>query len=255
MHPTEGTLFTGQNEIYLTEIPSTNSYAMDLLSKTSPPEGTCIFADYQSAGRGQIGRHWHSEAGKNLLISYIFYPESLDLSLQFYLNIMSGLALLETVKPYFPGAKLKWPNDIYAGDRKLAGILVQNVLRGQHIRATVVGIGLNVNEIQFPAEIPNPVSLAQLTGTETDLSRIRMQLSKKLEQYFLILKKSKYSHLMTLYRENLYRIHKEASFIDADGISFAGSIAGVDEQGRLQVIHAENGQQVTYNFREITYVI
>jgi BirA family biotin operon repressor/biotin-[acetyl-CoA-carboxylase] ligase len=255
MHPTEGTLFTGQNAIYLTEIPSTNSYAIDLLSKTSPPEGTCIFADYQSAGRGQIGRYWHSEAGKNLLISYIFYPESLDLSLQFYLNIMSGLALLETVKPYFPGVKLKWPNDIYAGDRKLAGILVQNVLRGQHIRATVVGIGLNVNEIQFPAEIPNPVSLAQLTGSETNLSQIRMQLSKKLEQYFLILKKGKYDHMMAEYRKNLYRIHKESLFTDADGMSFAGSIAGVDEQGRLQIIHAENGQQVTYNFREVTYII
>jgi BirA family biotin operon repressor/biotin-[acetyl-CoA-carboxylase] ligase len=255
MQSMEGSLFTGQNEIYLTEIPSTNIYAMELLSKTSPPEGTCIFADYQSAGRGQIGRYWHSEAGKNLLISYIFYPEGLDLSHQFYLNIMSGLALLETVKPYFASAKLKWPNDVYAGDRKLAGILVQNILRGQHIRATIVGMGLNVNEIQFPAEVPNPVSLAQLTGTENDLSLIRMQLSKKLEQYYLILKKGKYSQLMTEYRENLYRIHKESLFTDADGVSFAGRITGVDEQGRLQIRHSENGQLAAYNFREITYVI
>jgi len=255
MHSMEGTLFTGQNEIYLSEIPSTNSFAMELLSKTSPPEGTCIIADYQSAGRGQIGRYWHSKAGKNLLISYIFYPESLDLSFQFYLNIMSGLALLETVKPYFAGAKIKWPNDIYAGDRKLAGILVQNVLRGQHIRATIVGIGLNVNEMQFPAEIPNPVSLAQLTGTETDLSAIRMQLSKKLEQYYLILKKGKYCQLMTEYRENLYRIHKESLFTGAEGMSFAGTITGVDDQGRLQIMLSENGQPAAYNFREITYII
>jgi BirA family biotin operon repressor/biotin-[acetyl-CoA-carboxylase] ligase len=251
----EGTLFTGLNEIYFPEIPSTNSYAMDVLSKTSPPEGTCIFADYQSAGRGQIGRYWHSEAGKNILISYIFYPEFLDLSHQFYLNIVSGLALLESVKPIYPEVTLKWPNDLYAGDRKLAGILVQNVLRGQHIRATVIGFGLNVNQLHFPNEIPNPVSLAQITGSFIDMQTFRRQLSKKLEQYYLALKTGGYHELKGLYESSLYRKNEEALFTDVNDVTFAGTITGVDEPGRLQIIHTNTGQLVSYNFREIRYII
>jgi BirA family biotin operon repressor/biotin-[acetyl-CoA-carboxylase] ligase len=165
------------------------------------------------------------------------------------------LALLESVKIYYPEVKLKWPNDLYAGDRKLAGILVQNVLRGQNIRATVVGIGLNVNEIQFPKELPNPVSLAQITGCFLEIPLVRRQLSKKLEQYYLLLKRGGYEELMAAYESHLYRLNEEALFTDETNRTFAGTIAGVDEQGRLQIVHTVTGQSKSYQFREIRYVI
>ena len=138
-------LFTGKMSIYLPETESTNNYAMDLISKTNPPEGTCIYTAYQSAGRGQIGRYWHSETGKNILISYILYPKDLKIADQFMLNIIASLAVRDVVDLFCLNVKIKWPNDIYVDDKKIAGILVQSVLRNNTIKATIIGIGLNVN--------------------------------------------------------------------------------------------------------------
>ena len=236
-------LFTGINSIYLPEIDSTNLFAMNLLSKTNPPEGTCVYTAYQSAGRGQIGRFWH-----------IFYPKPLKAIDQFILNIISGLAVRDVVGMYCDNVKIKWPNDIYVDDKKIAGILVQNILRGTDIKATVIGIGLNVNEQHFPSEIPNPVSISQITSKSHDLAEIRQLLSSKLEFYFMKMKYGHHEWLKETYINTMYRINETANFkTDGETIIF-GKIRGVNEQGKL-LIQVESEDVLAFGFREIGYVI
>ncbi len=250
---TPETLFTGKNKIYLQQVPSTNAYALELIAKTTPSEGTCVFTDYQSAGRGQIGRFWHSEPGMNVLISYIFYPKTLLLRDQFYLNVLSALAVRDLVALYCDDVKIKWPNDIYVGNKKIAGILVQNTLRSNHLRASVIGIGLNVNEKSFPEDIPNPVSISQQTSMTYDLKEIISLLSSKLEYYYLKMNAGQYQLLRSQYLNAMYRKLVPANFTVGGDKAISGIIQGIDEQGRLQVL--SDNIVTAYDFREIAYVI
>ncbi len=247
-------LFTGKKIIHLPETESTNTFAMDLVSKTNPSEGTCVISDYQADGKGQIGRFWHSEASKNILISYIFYPSLLQVRDQFYLNIISGLAVRDTIASFVENVHIKWPNDIYVGDRKIAGILVQNTLRESYIKATVIGIGINVNQTIFPIDIPNPTSLALQTDKLFDISQVVALLSARLEFYYLKLKNGYQGVLMEMYLNHLYRKDEWAVYRDSENHIFTGMILGVDDQGRL-VIRMENEALRSFSFREIGFVL
>lgn len=246
-------LFTGKKIIHLTETESTNTYAMDVVAKTNPSEGTCVLADYQTGGKGQIGRYWHSEASKNILVSYIFYPTSLQVQDQFYLNIISGLAVKDVVAAYVHSVKIKWPNDIYVDDRKIAGILVQNTLRETNIKSTIIGIGLNVNQSIFPIDIPNPISLSLLTDTLYDIQELLALLSSRLEFYYLELKNGQLVTLMEAYLSHLYRKDEWAVFRDDKDHIFKGKIIGIDTQGRLK-IELEDDRLQVFGFREISFV-
>jgi BirA family biotin operon repressor/biotin-[acetyl-CoA-carboxylase] ligase len=245
-------LFTGKNIIRFDELASTNDYANELIAKINPPEGTCIITDYQSAGRGQIGRYWHSSPAKNLLVSYIFYPTMLHPKNQFYLSIIGALAVRDTVEHWASAIKIKWPNDIYAEDKKVAGILVQNTLRGETIKASVFGIGLNVNEQSFPASIPNPVSMSELAHTLIDREDVLALLSSRLEFYYLQLRANKLSTLLHQYLTNLYKINQWHQFKSIDSVVFKGMIKGIDHDGKLQLL-TELGETKYYGFRELTY--
>ena len=247
-------LFAGKNKIYFEELDSTNTYAMDMIAKTTPPNGTCVFTDYQTAGRGQIGRYWHSEAAKNLLVSYIFYPHTLKVEDQFYLSIISGLAVRDVVSHWVENVKIKWPNDIYIGNKKAAGILVQNCLRGDLIRSTVVGIGLNVNEKDFPTDLPNPISLYSITGFDIEIEQVFHFVSARLEFYYLQLKNNKYAFLKNEFLNQLYRKDEWTEFTDLSGIRFSGCITGIDPQGKLQMM-TDDGVVKNFGFREVGYVI
>ncbi|MBC7884955.1 MAG: biotin--[acetyl-CoA-carboxylase] ligase [Saprospiraceae bacterium] len=247
-------LFTGKIIIHLTDTASTNDYAMELISKTNPSEGTCIRADYQTGGRGQIGRYWHSESEKNLLISYIFYPAHLKAEDQFILNIISGLAVLDLVAEFLPGVKIKWPNDIYVNNKKIAGILVQNTLRESFIKSTVIGVGLNVNQMVFPNEIHNPTSIFKELSTLTSIETLLPVLSSKLEYYYLLLKKGNTGLLTKLYLSNLYQINEWAAYKDTEGNLFNGKITSIDDHGKLEMI-LHSGAIRVFGFREISFVI
>ena len=145
------TLFTGRNLIKVKTIASTNNYALELLANNEPIEGTAIMAEYQQSGKGQRGSGWLSDEGANLLVSLIFYPRFLSPNNQFYLNIIASLAVMETVNNFCRAdVKVKWPNDVYANERKIAGILIENSIRGSQIFSSVIGIGLNINQTSFP---------------------------------------------------------------------------------------------------------
>lgn len=243
------TLFVGKVYLRFDELPSTNDYARDLVAKSKPAEGTVVRAASQSAGRGQYGSRWESEPGQNLTLSVIFYPSFLPVAEQFRLSEAVALAVLdtvdgegfsETVPPstvHRPPSTVKWPNDIYLGDRKAAGILIQNSLAGAHIQSSVVGIGLNVNQMVFRSNAPNPVSLAQATGSFFDLDKLADSLFKNLEIRYLQLKTAAgRAAIQVEYEHHLYRLGELSKFRHlADDSVFEGIIRGVAADGRLRV--------------------
>ncbi len=244
-------LFVGKNTIFLEKVDSTQTYATQLVAKTSPIEGTCIRTDYQSAGKGQIGSHWHSEAGRNLLCSYILYPSFVPLDDVYYLNIISSLALVDLCKDLGIIATIKWPNDIYVDHKKLAGILVQNILQGSNIKATIMGIGINVNEIIFPESLPNPTSIKLIIGQEIELKSLHQILSENLEKYYLKLKEGLFTEVWEQYHQYLYKKDETAVFKKSNGSVFSGKIKGVKKSGHLIIQIKE--EVVFFDIKEIQF--
>jgi BirA family biotin operon repressor/biotin-[acetyl-CoA-carboxylase] ligase len=233
------TLFVGKVFHHLQQVDSTNLYAAELLSSGKPPEGTVVSASYQTAGRGQFGRSWQSEAGKNVCMSVIFYPAFLNPAGAFLLNQAIALAVCHTIAAFAKQLpmRIKWPNVIYLGHRKVAGILIQNAIGGQSLRHSICGIGINVNQVVFPAELPNPISLSQVEQRELELAEVIRQLCKHLESRYLCLKQGEFEAVRDDYQAALYCLGEEAQFTKtgSDGRGFLGRIAGVDNAGRLEV--------------------
>ncbi|GGE58164.1 BirA family biotin operon repressor/biotin-[acetyl-CoA-carboxylase] ligase [Pedobacter psychrotolerans] len=251
---TFSTLFVGQNLIKLKEVDSTNNFLKDLLSKSEPlAEGTVIMADNQFSGRGQQQSVWQTEAGKNISMSIYLKPSFLPLQKQFYLNMAVSLAVSDALDTYITeGIKIKWPNDIYYFNRKIGGILIENTLTGIAFKSSVIGIGLNINQLNFPDHISNKAtSLVQILQKETDLMGILEKISIFIEKYYLILKSGGYDILQKNYLKRLYNFNVKASYLD-HGKVFEGIITGVEDGGRL-VMHTEQGPQA-FNFKEIEFI-
>jgi BirA family transcriptional regulator, biotin operon repressor / biotin---[acetyl-CoA-carboxylase] ligase len=255
------TLFVGKVYHRFDELPSTNDWAAALLAqaenvatsatKNKPPEGTAVRAASQSAGRGQFGSRWESTAGQNLLLSVLFYPHWLAASSQFGLSMAVALALRDTINACAPHsavrATVKWPNDLYLGSRKVAGILIQNSLAGQHLQSSIVGIGLNVNQLRFSPDLPNPTSMALAFGQEYALDAVADTLFEHLERRYLQLKAGREGDLKAEYESHLYRLGVSAQFArSADGAVFEGIIQGVTALGwlRIKVGEAEEAFEV-----------
>lgn len=241
------TLFVGKVYYCFEELPSTNSWAAELLAptdtaKTKPPEGTVVRAANQTAGKGQLGSRWQSEPGENLLLSIIFYPNWLEPRCQFYLGMAVALALydcLSTLSDRLQTA-IKWPNDLYLNDRKTAGILIQNTLSGTQFQSSIVGIGLNLNQSLFPPDLPNAGSVALALGRRLELDEVEAKLYTALEQRYLQLKAGQRTAIKGEYEQRLWRRGKTANFQrHADGSHFEGCILGVTEQGLLRVETAD----------------
>ena len=231
------TLFIGQNRLAFPELDSTNQYALELLSKIKPSEGTVISADFQHQGRGQIGSGWHSAPHQNLLFSCILYPHFLPVRHQFQLSQAVALAICETVQ-YFVQAevKIKWPNDIYIQDKKVAGILIQNALHGKQILNSVIGVGLNVLQKTFPEVLPNPTALAHWTDQALDLEAVLSVACSNLEKWYLQLKRHQSAFIQQCYQEQMYHFAVPVLFQrEGEEDSFSGKIVGTTEAGKLMV--------------------
>ncbi len=233
------TLFVGKVLLFHHSVESTNATAQELLAKSNPTEGTAISAYQQTAGRGQIGSTWVSQAGKNLTLSVILYPRFLQPRRQFLLNQAVSLAVRDTVaafvsEPVF----VKWPNDIYINQQKTAGILIQNQLSGSTIQSCIVGVGLNVNQGSFPAHLPNPTAMILHTANSLDLEAVQQTLFSDLERRYLQLRQQNLPQIQADYLKHLYRYGVLADYERADGSRFRGTISGLTENGRLQIDHA-----------------
>ncbi len=246
----------GNNHIRLNRVNSTNKYAVDMIAKSKPIEGTVISASFQYEGRGQIGRFWESEDEKNITCSTILRPDFLEASDQFQLNIAISLAVHDFISHFLDDkdVKIKWPNDIYVEDKKIAGILLQNSLMGKTVSSTIVGTGINVNQTNFSVDVPNPTSLAIELGNEQDLEVMFAWLFRFLTKRYLQLKNGQVDSLKSEYLDSLFRKDVWATFKNKNELTWEGKIKGVDESGRLQ-IEGRKGKLNVFNFREVTHVI
>ena len=232
---------------------STNEYALTLLSKNKPAEGTVISTPNQYAGRGQIGSGWESAPGKNIALSIILYPSFLPIAQQFSLNQSISLAVFDLVEEHFPQkTKIKWPNDIYINEKKVAGILIQNSISGTKIRSSVVGIGINVNQELFTSGASNPTSFKLESGKEFDIDKIIPSLCHCIENRYLKLKSRNLVPLQADYLKHLYRYQTEWSFQRPNGQIFKGTITGIADSGQLQV--ETTGKTETFGLKEIKFL-
>lgn len=251
------TLFVGQNSIHLKVIDSTNSYASELLRETKPPEGTLIYTFEQQNGRGQRGSTWESEPNKNGAFSYILYPSFLRADEQFLLTKIVSLAVADLMAELLADTdkmreiRIKWPNDIYVGAEKIAGILIENTLRERNIQHSIIGIGVNINQKLFSKGF-NATSLVLLTNNEFEPAAVMQLLCTFLEARYLQLKAGKLSSLNTEYLEHLYRYMKWHTYI-SENRSFNGKIVGISALGKLRM-ELDSGGIREFDLKELSFV-
>ncbi len=242
--------------IHIDETDSTNRWLRD---RQQPKESdgniggearcaVAVVADYQTAGRGCGTNTWESERGKNLLFSLLIHPKSIPANRQFLISEWVSVALCELLERYINNkVEIKWPNDIYDKGKKIAGILIENRLQGEYIKDSIVGIGLNVNQQAFHSDAPNPVSLRQLTGHDTDREEL-------LREYLQLLQRVPMDDTIhSKYMSRLFQWSEQKEYQDAAG-RFQATITGVEPDGRLIMTDSE-GCERRYAFKEVQFVL
>jgi BirA family transcriptional regulator, biotin operon repressor / biotin---[acetyl-CoA-carboxylase] ligase len=242
----------GKELIWLKTTDSTNSYLQNLVKESKIPEGTLVIADEQTLGRGQRGNQWESSSGENLTFSFVIYPEFLGLGEQFMLSKIIALAIFDLLKKFTKDVKIKWPNDIYIGRNKIAGILVENVIKGPKILSTIVGIGLNVNQKIFSEELLFASSLSLKTGSDYKLSIILNDLISCLNSRYNDLKMTNYEKLNHEYLNALYQ-YMEFSDYCANNEMFNAKIVGIEDDGRLCLL-TKNNELFKFAFKEVVFL-
>lgn len=246
------TLFTGQQLIWLPACPSTNSEAQALIVQNRASDGCTIVADFQTAGRGQRGNQWEAAPAENLTLSVVWQPTFLTAAQQFQLSQAVALGVHDwaaTLLGPDPRLKLKWPNDLYYGDQKFGGILIENTLNGPTMQYSVIGIGLNINQQRF--SLPTATSIGQLTGRAYDRAALATRLLECLERRYLQLRAGQVGKLRQAYLQALYR-YQETHLFAIEGRQVSGQIVGVEEDGRLAV--AIGGELRRFSLQEIRHV-
>ena len=223
-------------------------------------EGDVVWADYQTAGRGQRGHEWHSRKGENLTFSVVLEPTFVPIAEQFSVSEVVALSLVDMLAEYGIEARIKWTNDIYVGDRKLVGILIEHSLSSTTLRRTIVGIGINVNQTEFDPSIPNPVSMAQLLGKELNAEEVLQCFLKHLQENYKTLRemqnaKCKMQNLLhERYNSLLYRLNEWHTYALPSGERFSAKILGTAPNGALR-LEDEQGKTKDYLFKEVEFVI
>lgn len=248
-----GQLSSEQRIIRLEETESTNSYLKQLLKERRLEDGTIVLSDYQSRGRGQVGNTWVSNQGENLLFSLVIYPPSLKAGEQFIISRVVALAVKNTLSHYVDGVAIKWPNDIYVQEQKIAGILIENDIRGVYVDNTVIGIGLNVNQTEFPEGLPNPVSLRQITGMVYDRDDLLDRFRREFSLLYADWRNGAVKRIEDAYMLHLYRRDGYHWYEDRNG-QFMAAIEEVLPTGHL-VLKIKDSKAVRhYAFKEVVFV-
>ena len=211
---------------------------------------TVIMAKRQTHGRGQMGTIWNSDKGKNLMFSLFKDLSMHDVEFPFYISMAISLAILKAFKTLnIPDLRIKWPNDILSADKKICGILIENVIKNK-LRSTIIGIGINVNQTKFE-NLPKASSLKNITGIHYNLDEVLQLVIKFTKEYSTLLQHEKYDFVKNEYETSLFRKNKPSTFKDAEGVLFAGFIKGVTKYGKLQVI-LEDEIVKKFDLKEIT---
>ena len=222
--------------IKLNAIDSTNSYLKQLSMEEFIADDTIVVANYQTQGRGQMGTSWVSTDSKNLMFSVFKEVSFLPAEQSFYISIATSLAIIKALEQFLiPKLRVKWPNDILSENKKICGVLIENVIKQSHLKATIIGIGLNVNQTNFN-NLPKASSLHLLTGKVFDLDEVLRVILENLTFYFNLLKEEKYQELKDTYESLLFRKDKPSTFKNAEGSLFSGFIKSISNSGNLQVL-------------------
>jgi len=243
------------NLIEFEEVDSTNNKAKELLEKKILPEGTAIISEFQKKGRGLDKNHWESEKAKNILLSFVLYPVFLEPAKQFLLNQVISLSVLDFVKCYLPNenVKIKWPNDIYINDKKIAGILTENSIQGRNITRTIAGIGININQLIFKSDAPNPVSLKNITGEDYNIINCIDRLFLCTAKRYKLLEYGNFDKINEDYINSLYRFETNY-FYKYKKRKIEARITGVNEYGFLQLFTPDN-KFIECDLKEIEFLI
>jgi BirA family biotin operon repressor/biotin-[acetyl-CoA-carboxylase] ligase len=234
------------------ELDSTNNYLKQLAREQSLAERTVVIAEFQSGGRGQQGNSWFSTKGDNLLFSLLVRPKNLLASEMFIISCITSLAIEKTLSPFAGNIRIKWPNDIYWNDKKIAGILIENNLQEGFVQRSVIGVGLNVNEQSFPDYLPNPVSLCQITKTKHDKTQILDTFLCEFDALYQQFERGASLEIKKEYMQNLYRANDYYWFEDDNG-KFSAKIADILPSGHL-VLKTKEGEEKKYAFKEVRFV-
>lgn len=241
---------------HIKEIPSTNSYLAQLCKDSKAKEFHTVITDNQTEGRGQRGNSWESSPGKNLTFSTVLYPTALEAKEQFYLSMTVAFAVVDALGSYTDGFSIKWPNDIYWKNKKIAGILIENELEGKYIAQSIIGIGVNVNQEVFLSSAPNPISLYQITGTVFDRQEIFYKILRGIMGGYIFLENQyelAVANIRNLYQQKLYRKEGFYPYRDANGV-FMAEIQEVESDGHL-VLKDEKGYHRRYAFKEVEFIL
>ncbi len=229
---------------------STNDDARDAKYR----HGDIVWAEHQTAGRGQRGHKWLSPEGENLTFTMVVEPHFLPVAEQFLLCEAMSVALTDTFAAYGIETRIKWTNDIYAGDRKLEGVLIEHSYSGATLSRSLLGIGINVNQTAFDPSLPNPVSMAQLTGRRYDRREVLETFERCMLARYAQLENGDREALQRDYRDHMYGLGQRRPFRRPDGSLTHGIIEGVRTSGELMLRH-DDGSLGEYLFKEIEFVI
>lgn len=238
--------------IHFDEITSTNDFFKSVKVYNAIEEGAVVYADYQTKGRGQKGNTWESERGMNLLFSLVLRPDMLEINEQFIISQLISIAIQEFLNVEAGDIKIKWPNDIYWNDKKICGILIENILADNKIERSIVGVGLNVNQTLFSDWIPNPVSLKLITGKMYDIKSLIVDIHSRVMNYYDVLKMGGFECIRQKYKANLYRSNGFYRYADAYGV-FEARIKDVENNGVL-VLEGNDFAEKKYFFKEVRYL-
>lgn len=212
-----------------------------------------VTAEYQTSGRGSGSNVWESQRGKNLLFSFLLHPKWVDAEEMFGLSEVAALAVKEALEEYAEGFSVKWPNDIYFGNKKIAGLLIENVLEGHCVGQSVIGVGLNVNQLDFVSDAPNPVSLARVLGHEVERRFVLEKVVEHFSHRYDQLEHEGRAQIHADYLSCLFRKGEEHLYVDSQGL-FQAVLQDVELSGHL-ILRDSEGRERRYAFKEVQYII
>ncbi len=234
----------------LDTVDSTNNYAMGAIHEGLATHGKCWLAREQTAGKGQRGKSWAMEKGKNIAMSLVLEPGRLQITNQFHLSAAVALTCFEFFNTYTGSeTKIKWPNDLFWRDRKAGGVLIENVLQGKNWKWAVVGIGININQTKFDTFLNKAVSLKQITGQSFNVIDLAKELHALLMKY--LSGKETAEIIMEQYNEHLYKLNNKVT-LKKDGVKFDTVIKEVTPQGRLITVDAV---EHAFDFGEVEWIL
>ncbi len=239
---------------HLEETTSTNTFLQQWIMQENVPEGSVVTAKLQTQGRGQAGNKWNAEQGKNLMFSIVLYPEFIPINEQFIISQITALAVKETLSLYVSDVTIKWPNDIYYINKKITGILIENNLIEKKFSSSIIGIGININQTEFPSDLPNPISLIQIIGKEISIDEVLQQILSRVYSYYSQIREDKES-VRTHYFNSLYRHEGLFAFYDhLRNEEIKASILSVEKNGMIN-LKRDNGEIRSFWFKEVQYLL